>query len=302
MAEQFRTLADYHEKAGHAQGAQLTRNFGDSLLEAGLISESAEQFWTLADYLEKAGHAQGAQLTRNFGDSLLEAGLISESVGMEEPIKMDRGIIESRLEQIAKEFNSQEHTPGVLTQTFQAIWQARGELVGATYEVTPCPYTQEKIAQDEANGVRHGYLPTELSTQQTRHILGEMSPKMQSQSVKEGNSVTNDENPSGWFDYEAAIDAPYLETEERQLMDKIKKDGRKILSLNQYIVAREDSKLFTGKYLDEDGTYVRVGSRNDGYLVSVYSRRDGRLRVGSPLLAGHHYPRLGGRSSGVNKA
>lgn len=206
------------------------------------------------------------------------------------------------LAQVIEEYQNQPHTPELVTQTQQAIWQVRGELVGATYEITPCPYTQEEIAEDEANRIRHGYLPTELSTQEARHILGEMFPKMQSHSVQEDNSVTNDENPSGWFDYEAAIDAPYLDTKERQLMSKIKKDGRKILSLNQYIVAREDSKLFTGKYLDEDRTYVRLGSRKDGYLVDACSIRDGDLDVRWFLLADGHGPALGGRSSGVNKA
>ena len=206
------------------------------------------------------------------------------------------------LASVIEAYNNQPHTPDIVTQTHQAIWQARGELVGATYEVTPCPYTQEKIAEDEANGIRHGYLPAELATQQTRHKLGEMFPKMQSHSVKEGNSVTNDENPHGWFDYEAAIDAPYLGTKERQLMDGIKKDGRKILSLNQYIVAREDSKLFTGQYLDEGGTSVRLGSRYGGDLVSANSDRDGRLHVYWDLLPGGHDPVLGGRSSGVKKA
>ena len=233
--------------------------------------------------------------------------LAEYTVDMEEPVKTDRSVIGNKLDQIAKEFNSQDHTPEVLSQTFQAIWQVRGELVGASYEVTPCPYTQEQLADLEANGKRVGYLPTELATQETRHKLGEMFPKMGSHSVKEGNSVANDENPSGWFDYEAAIDAPYLDTKEKQLMDRIKKDGRTILSLNQYIVAGQDSKLFTGHYLDEYkpnefSTWVRAGSRFVGRIVDADFYGDGHLRVGWGLGAGNLYPCLGGRSSGVNKS
>lgn len=127
------------------------------------------------------------------------------------------------LASIIEAYQNQPHTPELVTQTHQAIWQARGELVGATYEVTPCPYTQEQLADLETSGKRLGYLPPELATQQTRHKLGEMYPKMQSHSVKEGNSVTNDQSPSGWFDYEAAIEAPYLCTKEGQLKDAIKK-------------------------------------------------------------------------------
>src|SRR3989344_3245939 len=229
----------------------------------------SEQFRTLSEYLEKAGHAQGAQLTRNFGDSLLEAGLIPETVNMEEPVKTDRSVIGNKLDKIAKEFNSQVHTPEVLSQTFQAIWQARGELVGATYEVAACTYTQEKIAELEANGKRIGYLPPELATQKTRHILGGIAPEMQSHSVKENNSVTNDENYDGWFDYEIAVVAPYPDTTEKKLKEDVKKDDRRLLTLNEYIAASLDNKLFTGHYLDEYrpnefSTRVRLASRNDG--------------------------------------
>ena len=205
------------------------------------------------------------------------------------------------------EFNTLPHTPELLTQTHQAIWQARGELVGAAYEVTPCPFTREEIADLEQRGMRLGYLPAAVATQEDRRVLGEMFPQMQSQSVKEGNLVTNDESPSGWFDYEASIDAPYLDTTEKQLRQRLAADGRKLLSENQYIVAAQDSKLFTGKYLDEYKldefwTWVRLGSRNDGRVVGAYFNSDGHLVVHWSLHAGHHYPNLGGRSSGVNRA
>lgn len=116
------------------------------------------------------------------------------------------------------------------------------------------------------------------------------------------NAVTNDKNSSGWFDYEVSIDAPYLDTTEGQLMDKISKDGREILSLNQYIVAGQDSELLTGKYLDEDETWVRLGSRHVGHVVSADFSRGGCLYVGWFLGSDYHYPYLGGRSSGVKKA
>lgn len=215
-------------------------------------------------------------------------------------------------QQAIEAYQNQLHTPELMTQTFQAVWQARGELVGATYEVAPCPYTQEELADLEANGKRVGYLPAELATQQSRHILGKMFPKMDSHSVQKNNSVTNDENPSGWFDYESAIDAPYLNTTEKQLIERITRDGRKILSLNQYIVASQDSKLFIGHYLDEIpgpgepkdvGTYVRLGCRIGGLVVTARFNQNGRLvNVNdwsmSPNVHGYN---LGGRSSGVKK-
>jgi len=198
------------------------------------------------------------------------------------------------LASVIEAYQNQPHTPELVTQTHQAIWQVRGEFVGASFEVTPCPYTREQLADLEASGKRVGYLPAELATQQTRHRLGGM--------FQEGNSVTNDEDPSGWFDYEVAIKPPYPDTKEGQLMDMIENDGRKILSLNQYIVASQDSKLFTGKYLDEDSNWVRLGSRLDGRIVDAHFSGDGDLCVLWSLNVGDHYPFLGGRSSGVKKA
>lgn len=98
-------------------------------------------------------------------------------------------------------------------------------------------------------------------------------------SVQEGNPVTNDYSPSGWFDYEASIDAPYLDTSEDQLLERTRKHGRKLLSLNQYIVAFQDSKLFTDHYLDEKSTWARVASRDGGRMVRARVSGDGYLNV-----------------------
>lgn len=243
----------------------------------------------------------GAKLLVDFAASLKKQGLFPERLPQKaahEPVEAAR----TPLDITVSEYQTQPHTPELVTQTHQAIWQARGELVGATYEVIPCPYTQEELADLEANGKRIGYLPAELATRRMRHNLGEMFPKMQSHSVQEGNSVTNDRDPFGWFDYEANIDAPYLDTKEKQLTDRVTKDGRKLLSLNQYIVAGQDSKLFTGQYLDEGRTWVRLGSRHGGRIVYAYFGSDGGLCVHWRLGSDYHSPYLGGRSSGVKKA
>lgn len=193
-------------------------------------------------------------------------------------------------------------TPELMTKTFQAIWQKRGESVGIKFDVSPCPFTKEELAGLEEKGLRLGYLPTALATRESRHILDKIFPKMQSASVQEGNSVANDRNPSSWFDYEAGIDALYLGTTEEQLLDMLNKANRQLLNENQYIVAGQDSKLFTGRYLDEGDTWVRVGSRLGGRLVGVHFYSDGGLSVRWSLYPRNSDPRLGGRSSGVNRA
>ena len=196
-------------------------------------------------------------------------------------------------------YKNQPRTPELVTQTHQAIWQARGELIDETFDVPPCTYTQKGLEKLKKEGKRVGYLPPEVATQAGRHKLGEMYPEMGSYSVQEGNPVTNDYSPSGWFDYEVSINAPYLDTTEDQLLERTRENGRKLLSLNQYIVAFQDSKLFTDHYLDEKSTWVRVASRHDGRMVNALVNGDGYLLVLADLKPDVHFPNFGGRSSGV---
>ena len=171
-----------------------------------------------------------------------------------------------------EEYKSQPHTPELVTEVFQIIWMARQYLVGGAYEVNPCPFTQEELNNLEQRGRGVSYLPRELATQQRRYILGRMFPLMRNDSVRRGNCVTNDENPSGWFDYEVQVGAPCWLTEEKQPTEKTIEKERKLLSLNQYVVASQDNKLFTGQYLDEHGCWIRsilvAGQDDKQYLVS----------------------------------
>ncbi len=219
------------------------------------------------------------------------------------------GDIFGNVDQAIEEYQSQPLTPELVTKIHQTIWQARGELVGATYEVIPCPYTQKELKDLEKKGRRAGYLPVELETQQSRHLLGQMFPQMVNvsfiqsygeimQCLISNTPVRNDESRFGWFDYETAVDAPYLNTTEEQLTKKVAKEGKSLLTLNEYIVAGQDGKLFTGQYLDEEGTSARLGSHYGyDYGVRACFYQDGRLFVDRYLLSSNRSPDLGGRSS-----
>lgn len=197
--------------------------------------------------------------------------------------------------------------PDAVTSTFQAIWQVRQEIlrqkgIDLEFSLPECPYTKEELLKLEEEGRRVGYLPVELSTQKSRHLMAKIWPQMESHSVEVENQVTNEIDVFGWFDYEASIDAPYTGTNEAQLKDEFKRQGRKGLNLNQYIVAGQDSKLFTGEYLDQNNTWVRLlGSRSRGDVVYAGFRGGGRLLVYSDLSPRNHAEDLGGRSSGVPK-
>ncbi|MBI4037904.1 hypothetical protein HY382_02570 [Candidatus Curtissbacteria bacterium] len=115
--------------------------------------------------------------TDGFKDAPLSAASV-ESIQPSVTERLDRKEIKVRLQQIAAEFAKQHLTPELVTQTHQAIWQARGELIDETFDVPPCTYTQKELEKLKKERKRVGYLPLEVATQAGRHKLGEMYPGM----------------------------------------------------------------------------------------------------------------------------
>lgn len=203
---------------------------------------------------------------------------------------------------LVQEFITGPLTPELVTATSQTLWQSRGEKVGLNFIVSPCDRTVEELVELAEKGRRMSYLPEQLMTQEQRPLLGQIFPELRSYSVQAENSVMNEENRFGWFDYDAGIDASYRNTTENTLRTQITAEGRLGMNLNEYIVASEDSKLFTGKFLDQDNTWVRLlGSRGDGGVVNASFYSDGGLLVGWGLRPGRQLPGLGGRSVGVKR-
>jgi len=197
------------------------------------------------------------------------------------------------------------YIPELSTILFQKIWNQRGETVSMDFEVPACPYTEEELKILESQGRRIGYLPLELSTVSSRNILTKIFP------LTDSPHPINYENPSGWFDYDATIDLPNRDTSAGEILDKVRRDNRTLLSLNQYIIAGNDSKLFTGQYLDErwksnllaaivGGTYTIDGS----LVASKFSGNgSGELMLRVVNIENQDYPdpMSGGRSAGKPK-
>lgn len=203
-------------------------------------------------------------------------------------------------------------TPETLTELHQSIWSERGSRIGLDITVSPCPYTAAELADLDAAGRRVGYLPPEVAYRSNRHLLGEIFPAMDCYSLQPSNEVENLVTRPGWFDYEAAIDAPYGDTTEHQLLEQVAADGRQLINMNQYIVASQDSRLFTGHYLDERRTWPRIGILVTGRIVCVRFDGDemaeglgdeppqsGALLTAYDLHHDFHAPYTGGRSFGV---
>lgn len=199
-----------------------------------------------------------------------------------------------------------------LTLLQRTLWAERTRSFGRSPEVTPCPYSAGELAVLEAEQRRVGYVPVEFATRSGRALLGEIFPLMGCYSLDADNEVENIVSASGWFDYESAIDAPFLGSDEASLLTAVAAEGRHLLSINQYIVASQDSKYVTGHYLDERRTWARIGIRVTGRIVSVRFDGDevaegmgdetpvpGSLLTGYDLRSDFRMPFLGGRSFGV---
>ncbi|GAY07625.1 hypothetical protein [Pseudonocardia sp. N23] len=217
--------------------------------------------------------------------------------------------------QTLEEPRGAELTPGHLTALHQRIWDERAETAGLRLVVPPCPYSAAELAELEKAGRRVGYLPPEAATRATRHVLGTIFPSMGCYSLQPDNEVENLVSRAGWFDYETAIDAPYAGTDEAELLEQVRAAGRDLLSMNQYIVAAQDSRLFTGRYLDERRTWPRIGIRVSGRIVCARFDGDemaeglgdeppvpGSLLTGYDLHPDFRAPYTGGRSAGVARS
>jgi len=206
------------------------------------------------------------------------------------------------LSQAVQEFKAKPHTPELITSTWQVVWQNWGERIGFNITVLALDRTQEELRELEKQGRGLAYVPEKLKSEGTRHVLGRIFPKMESDSVRVGSdyNVTNESRRSGWFDYEVRHKAPYLNTTDEQLKKEIASSGKEGMNLTEYIIASQFSKLTTGHYLDEKNWVLLLASRLGDGVVHARFSPVGFLNVGASLHRPH--PRLGGRSSGVKKA
>ncbi|WP_236792280.1 hypothetical protein [Amycolatopsis sp. GM8] len=199
-------------------------------------------------------------------------------------------------------------SPDAQTRAQRAIWAERDR----RYPVPACPFTAEELKAIAVAGRRVAYLPPELAGRGGPSRLGRIFPAMNSDPVTEGMSFANDADAGGWFDYDATADPPYSDLDEPDLLAALERGQRRLLTLNQYVVAAQDTKLFTGRYLDERRSWVRLGTRVDGRLIAARfdgaemaeglgdeEPVDGSLLVAYDVQAGDRGPVLGARSGSL---
>lgn len=197
------------------------------------------------------------------------------------------------LEKATREYKNNPSKPESLTRFMRSFWVEAGQRIGKEYIVSEFPLKSQEIKERTKNGQMAIFVPAEVS----RVGLGKMFPKMGSWAVAEGNSVVDVVNNSGWLWIESSIDAPNINTTEKQLKDIFKKTKRQGQSLRTYIIGGQISKLLTDKYFDQGLTWSRLpGSCGRGGILRSGFGSDGPLNIRSGLLPGYHVESLGGRS------
>jgi hypothetical protein len=137
-----------------------------------------------------------------------------------------------------------------------------------------------------------------------------MFPRVRCYAAGPANQFPNAVAAEGWFDYNADIDAENLGTDEAQLAELVDRDGVRLLTLNQYIVASQDSLCLTGRYLDDTRTWTRVATTIDGKMVAARfdgpdmavglgdeEPFEGALLVGYDIVPADRGPTLGARTT-----
>lgn len=157
-----------------------------------------------------------------------------------------------------------------------------------------------EISKHERNGDMIVSIPSEVMKDRAR--LMQLFPEYTGHyALAPGNPFQDNIELPEFFYTEASINAPFTGKNEEQLKEEFNNRRRQALIIPGYFIAGQMSKEITGKYLDQDGTWVRLlNSSKDGRVVDAGFDPDGYLDVDSYLDPQDPDDGLGGRSfSGV---
>ena len=192
--------------------------------------------------------------------------------------------------------------------------QADGKRIGLDISVLDCNWTKREMRKPMIgiNGAEVPsmmvYIPQELYGQEGLIKLGQMYPKMniwpvQKETVAWVMRDSPDSSKKGrWIKVEATIDAPNINTTEKDLKNHAKAKKYSRQRLITYIFASQASKDLTGHYLDEESTWSRLGTHFQSEVAYVRFHSDGDLTIPWPLDPQAHGAGIGGRFEEVKKA
>ena len=219
-----------------------------------------------------------------------------------------------RLMQSIAELKVNLFSPEAITKFWKAKLQADGKRIGLDISVLDCNWTKREMRKPMIgiNGAEVPsmmvYIPQELYGQEGLIKLGQMYPKMniwpvQKETVAWVMRDSPDSSKKGrWIKVEATIDAPNINTTEKDLKNHAKAKKYSRQRLITYIFASQASKDLTGHYLDEESIWSRLGTHFQSEVAYVRFHSDGDLTIPWPLDPQAHGAGIGGRFEEVKKA
>lgn len=205
-----------------------------------------------------------------------------------------------QLQSVVREYNAKPHTSELVTNFWQTFLETLIKTLGLNIlvPIIVCDRTPEELEVLKKDG--RMWIP---ETKLTYAQLDKIFPKMGSHVLQQDRLIRDkfQQNAKG-VDVEASIDSLNRKTEEKDLEELFKSQGRKGMRLSTFILTSQASKLLTNQYLDEGTTWSRLlGTRYGGFVVNANFKSDGLLRVGWDLRPQAREPGLGGRSEGIKK-
>lgn len=172
----------------------------------------------------------------------------------------------------ATEFKTSPRTPEIYDHVLKVIWEERRrKLAEKGFELQLAmpdfPYSQVEIAVLEKIGRQIGYLPEALSTPEAIRAFNLLWPEM---AIDPHYTINNSKQRFGFFDYDSANDAPMQGKNELEMRKIIEDLDRSPMNVNEYCVARQDTKLLNGYYLDQQSSYTRLlDSTHNGTVIDI---------------------------------
>lgn len=213
--------------------------------------------------------------------------------------------------QEVKRYNAGPLTPVVVSETFQTIWQIRGQWLGMQFDVPNLSISPEELDGLAKRGRRLTYVPPELTNQDWIGLFEDLFPNVGREALplrpgndwEEGAFIWHVHEYGGYISVESSLDSPNPDTTEPQLRKLFSPDTHLIgMRYPTYIIASHDSKLFTDHYFDENSwsrliySYVSpfISLSRQNILASFNIH--GHMRMSWGTDPNYHDLYLGGRS------
>lgn len=217
-----------------------------------------------------------------------------------------------------QEYRTNPHSPEVVTQAWQKIWQVWGERAGLTIPVSPCNWTEEEIQKPfidiEGKPVSTMviYRPEAIKDKEGLILLDKIFPQMDCHNAKDEIIFTDVYDADGWIKVEATAESPNRNTTEYEVELFFASQGRLEQREGTYIIASQANKLFTDHFFDEgidEGTFSRLGVSRvkvspaslQEYIIVSHFFPNGHLLDLLDQRPNAYDPELGARSERVKR-